>query len=201
MHAPGRRASFFVFLAALLALSTAGCSASSKYMIKAPRSSIARSPDAATVVFIRPSSYAASMRTTILDANGRFLGDSLPSSYFAVKVPPGEHVFVAWAENTAALRATVEANKIYFVEVSSKMGAWTARMHLLAIGPNSPNWKKIDEWLADSDPYEANEQRGQAYLQSRARDTAERIERAKEALSKYDRAELAERTIVPTDGR
>lgn len=186
---------------ATLALMLTGCSATSQYMVKAKSHAIDRSPDMATVVFIRPSNYAAAQLTTILDSKGRFLGDALPSSYFAVKVPPGEHVFISWAENTAALRANVAAGKIYFVEVSSKLGWMSARMHLLALGPNTDNWKHIDEWLGECTPYAPDEAQGQGYLKKRAADTGERIDRALDALSKYDAAELAERTLVPTDGR
>jgi len=192
--------------AALLTLAaggSAGCAASSEYMVKmkGARTGIERSPDAATVVFVRPSSYAAALGCTVLDGNGRYLGDALPSSYFAVKVRPGSHVFIAWAENTAALRATVEAGKIYFVEVSSKMGMFTARMHLLAIAPGTDSWKKVDEWLAESEAYAPDEPRGQAYLKKRAADTGERIDRANKILSEYSPSELAERTLTPTDGR
>src|SRR5262249_19140836 len=91
-------------LACLSALALLGCSASSKYMIE-PHGLVNLQPpfDKAVVVFVRPSGFARAMSTTILEDNGRFLGDSLPESYFAVLEPPGPHVFIAWAENTAAL--------------------------------------------------------------------------------------------------
>jgi hypothetical protein len=189
-------------LGVFLALGNAGCTASSKYMLQAPKGSgIQRSPDMATVVFVRPSGYAAAVKTTILDTHGRFLGDALPSAYFAVKVPPGQHVFLSWAENTAALRATLEANKIYFVEVSSKMGAFSPRMHLLAIAPRKESWSKLDSWLGDCEAYSVDERAGQAYLRERTADTTERIERAKEALTKYSAEELDDRTILASDAR
>lgn len=196
----GRRNVLLGFTACL-AIASTGCTASSKYMLQAPKGPIERSAEMATVVFVRPSSYASAMRTTILDARGRFLGDSLGSSYFAVKVPPGEHVFIAWAENTAALRATLAPQRVYFVEVSSKMGAFSARMHLLAIAPRKKSWQKVDKWLAESDAYTVDEAAGQAYLRGRAEDTSERIERAKETLTKYDASELDDRTLTANDGR
>src|SRR5262249_18473662 len=135
-----------------------------------------------------------------LDERGRFLGDSLPESYFAVRVPAGEHVFVAWAENTAALRASLAPGRTYYVEVASKPGAWSARAHLLAITPRSETWKDVRTWLAESTQLGPNEPGGQAYLQSRSEDVAERLRRANEILREYDAKELEERTIRPDDG-
>ncbi|AKU95356.1 hypothetical protein AKJ09_02020 [Labilithrix luteola] len=193
-----------LLLALVLLLTGSGCSATSKYMTPSPAgpASLAAAGDMATVVFIRPSGFAGSQRATVLDGQGRFLGDSLPESYFAVKVPPGEHVFISWAENTGALRATLAAGKVYFVEVSPKMGAFSARVHLLAITPRASSWKKLDEWIAESKAYVPDEVHGQAYLASRKNDVAERIRRANEALNKdYSRDELDERTLLPTDSR
>jgi hypothetical protein len=185
----------------VLALQT-GCGASSEYMRELPNTGqVARSADSATVVFIRPSGFGGAFATTILDNKGRFLGDSMAKSYFAVTVPPGEHVFLSWAENTGPLRARVEAGKIYFIEVAPKMGFASTRVHLLGITPRVSSWSDLDNWLRESKPYQPDEPRGQAYLQSRSEDVAERIRRANEALMKFSQEELAERTIEAKDGK
>lgn len=198
---PWSRAVGSVVLAVALATGVAGCAAQSKYMQETAAGPIVAQPDAATVVFVRPSGFAGGLRATILDEKGRFLGDSLPESYFAVNVTPGEHVFISWAENTGALRANVAAGKIYFVEVSPKMGALSARVHLLGITPRAKSWAKLDTWMSESKAYAPDERSGQAYLAGRSDDVRERIRRANEALSEYSREELAERVIGPADGR
>ena len=196
------RFDFRTTLLVMFTVALLGCTASSKYMIE-PQGlvSLQPPPDKAVVVFIRPSNFARAVGTTILDEHGRFLGDSLPQTYFAVLEPPGQHVFISWAENTAALRAELAPGHVYYVEVAPKMGVMSARMHLLALTPRSENWPKLREWLSESKPLVANEAAGQAYLSERRDDVAERIRRAQEALSKYDRDELAERTIFAPDGR
>jgi hypothetical protein len=177
-----------------------GCT-SSQFMREIPRTGqIARSNDAATIIFIRPSTWGAS-RTTIVDTKGRFLGDSLPGSFFAVSVPPGEHVFFSWAENTGPLKATVEAGKVYFVEVAPKMGMLSPRVHLLAVTPRQPTWSDIDKWLRESTPYAPDEPQGQAYLRERQEDVQERISRAVDAMAKLEGQDLEDRTIRPADGR
>jgi hypothetical protein len=193
---------FTVVLMLIALCGIVGCGATSDYMMDVahPRPIVA-TPNMATVVFIRPSSYARSMKTTILDGRGTFLGDSLPKSHFAVLLPPGPHVFIAWAENTAALQATLLPGRVYFVEVAAKMGVLSARMHVLALTPRSENWAKVPEWLNETTQLVPDPAGGQAYLSSRPEDVQERIRRANEALSKYDAEELAERTLRPEDGR
>lgn len=188
-------------LTLLALLACAGCTASSDYMLRPATPVVPKPrPDSALVVFIRPSSYAASIATTILDDKGRFLGDSLPASYFAAHVPPGKHLFIAWAENTAALQAMLAPGRTYYVEVSPRMGMLSARMQLLALTPGSEDWGELGEWLRDCDLYLVDERRGQAYLQERSEDTRERIRRGREILTEYDNEELAERTLRPEDG-
>jgi hypothetical protein len=186
---------------AVLALALAGC-ASSEYMHEVPPGrAIAAAPDRATVVFVRPSGFGFAIKTTILDEHGGFVGESLPQSQFAVSLPPGKHLFIAWAENTGALQADLAPGKTYYVEVSPKMGALSARVHLLAIAPRTKSWEKLSEWLRESKAYDPDQTAGQAYLASRQGDVQERLRRANDAIASYDASELADRTLNPGDGR
>jgi hypothetical protein len=186
----------------VVALSAAGCSASSEYMrpVAAPQP-VKPVADEATVVFVRPSSFGSALKQTILDGKGQFLGEALPSSRFAVKMPPGEHTFIVWAENTGAVKANLAAGKVYFVEVSLSMGALSARADLLPIKPGSESWGKLEEWLADTEMFDPDTSGGQAYLSERKEDVDERIKRAREHLANYDGDDLAEHTLAPADGR
>lgn len=186
---------------AVLALSSTGCTASSEYMREAHAPQLMGPVgNAATVVFIRPSGYAKAMKMTVLDGRGRFLGDSLPETWFAVKMPPGEHVFVGWAENTSALRAQLLPGRTYYVEVAPKMGAWSARVHLLAITPRAESWGELREWLDETQQLVPDEAGGQAYLNGRKDDVVDRLQRAAETMRDYDRDELEERTLRAEDG-
>jgi hypothetical protein len=188
-----------LFLTLVLASFTLGC-ASSDYMKIASGPVSAPAADSATVVFLRPSGMGTAIRTTILDGKGTFLGDTLSSSYFAAKVLPGDHVFIAWAENTPAMKASLLPGKTYYVKVSPRLGAWSARMQLLAIKPGSEDWPKLKDWMGKKhlDPDAA---KGQAYLDERKEDVAKRIASANENLKEYDAKELEERTLRPEDGQ
>ncbi len=185
---------------ALAAVLSAGCAAESPYM-RAAGALAPAAADSATVVFARPSAFGSAVAFTILDGHGRFLGDSLPESKFAVRVPPGDHVFIGWAENTAALLARVRAGKTYYVEVAPRMGVASARVQLFAIAPGSNRWADAGTWLANLEPYAVDEAAGQAYLASRTADVVEQVRRAKENLDRYTPEELGERVLRPEDGR
>lgn len=184
-----------------LGLAVAGCSAHSDYMqpVQAPKLPTPAS-DKATVVFVRPSGFGSAILVTVLDDKGKFMGDSLPSSYFVRTLDPGDYLFISWAENTDGLKAHLEPGKVYFVEVEIKMGALSARSHLKALKPKSENWPKREEWLTESTQLSVDEGGGQAYLERRKEDVTERIRRAHEAMTKYDPEETGERTLVAADG-
>jgi hypothetical protein len=184
-----------------LCLSATGCVATSDYMIepKVPVPTVAP-PDAAVVVFVRPSHYGQSIATTILDDRGAFMGDSIAGTEFSVLLPPGPHLFLSWAENTAPLTATLLPGRVYYVEVSPRMGFWSTRVQLIAVTPRSENWTEIKTWMSESTQLVPDVAAGQAYLNGRGEDVAERIRRARERLTKLDGDALAERTLRPEDG-
>jgi hypothetical protein len=189
-------------LAIAVATASAGCAATSDHMREVASAEPPAAPaGSATVIFVRPSGYAGGIKTTILDEHGGFLGDSLPESQFSVAVPAGKHLFVSWAENTGALQADLAAGKTYYVEVAPRMGAFSARVHLLAVTPRTKSWAKLPEWLRESRHYVPDPRSGQAYLASRQDDVKERLRRAGEAIRGYDADDLALRTLNPGDGR
>ena len=190
----------WALLVLLLSLTT-GCAGTSDYMrpTLAPLDALPP-PGTAAVVFVRPSGWFYSVVMTILDDQGRFIGDSTADSCFAVPVPAGKHLFIGWAENTAALQADLAPGRVYFVEVAPRLGWWTARVQLLAVTPHSEQWGKLKEWVSDCDKFRADEAGGQAYLNSRRDAAAEHVRRGKEKLGEYDGEELEARTLRPNDG-
>jgi hypothetical protein len=195
------RAAFALCFALLLALVTSGCTASSKYMFE-PRLPVPNvaPPNAALVVFVRPSGYARGEVTTILEDQGAFLGDSVAETHFAVAVAPGPHLFFSWGENTAPLIANLLPGRVYYVEVSPRPGFFSSRVQLLAITPRSPNWKELGTWLSESSQLIPDTAAGQAYLNGRREAVAERIRRARERAGELDAEERAARTLQPEDG-
>jgi hypothetical protein len=178
-----------------------GC-ASSKYMkeVVAPATPPAPSPDAATVVFLRPSSIGSAIIFTVIDQYGRFLGDSTASGHFSTQLPPGEYLFIAEGENTAVMHANLAPNRLYYVQVDAKMGILSARVGLEPIKPTSEAWRELPEMLRETTRFEPLTQQGQAALARKATVIAKRIANAKEKWAGYDSAERAELSLEPADG-
>jgi hypothetical protein len=157
--------------------------------------------DAATVVFVRPSVLGGAARVTLIDGKGRFLGDTLPGTYFAVKMPPGDHVFVSWGENASAVKATVVAGKTYYVEAYGPGGPGTPPLALRAVGLTSPSWAAVDGWLASGKALTPDEAKGQEYLQHDPAGVTAAIERGNRAIAEYQGDELTAHTLTAEDGK
>jgi len=188
-------------LLVLLLLLVTGCTGSSKHMFE-PRLPVPNlaPPNAALVVFLRPSSYASRTVTTILDDQGVFLGDSVAETQFAVAIPPGPHLFLAWGENTAPLLADLLPGRIYYVEVSPRWGFFSPRVQLLAVTPQSDNWKELGTWLTECSQLVPDIAAGQAYLSARGEAVGKRIASARERANQLDDEERGARTLHPEDG-
>jgi hypothetical protein len=184
-----------------LAVVAAGCGVSSPYMRPSETPHALRAPaDQALVVFIRPSGLAGGVGANILDEQGRFLGDSLASTWFAVPMTPGRHLFVVWAENTDALSAELAPGRIYYIEVAPSMGAFSAQMHLYAIKAGRKSWDKLQDWMGRSQEFIPDVAAGQSNLDRRQKDVAERLRRANEHAGNWSGEKLAEHTLAPNDG-
>ena len=200
-HGVTTRKWLFLIFCGLFALSSLGCTVTSQYMTTLPASqSIVVDPAAATVVFLRPSGYAGSVKHIIMDQNGRFLGENWGWTYFAVKMPPGQYTFVAWSEGTPALQAVVEAGKVYYVEVSIVMGGWSPRSRLFALGPRAEHWNELPAWLARSEMLVPNEASGQAELAERGAETNVVVAKGLRNWANYDAEARDKRSLTPADG-
>jgi hypothetical protein len=135
-----------------------------------------------------------------MDGNGRFLGDAQVGGRFAVVLPPGEHLFVTWSESAEGLRANLLPGRTYYVEVSPRMGVWTARVDLLAVAPRLESWKNLQDWLAETELLEPDVAKGQAELASDPADVQENLKLAKQHMAELDKEQLMERTLLPEDG-
>jgi hypothetical protein len=190
----------FATVALLLAATAISCTGTSPYMTPGDRAAIAATEDAATVVFVRPSQYGGADRVVLLDGKGRFLGETMPATHFAVKMPAGEHTLISWGENTSAIKATLAANKVYYVEVYGPGGHNTPFLELRAVTLHSPTYGKIDEWVQKTQPLAPNETAGQGYLQTKSSGVASVIKDADGELAQY-KEKLPEHTLSAEDGK
>jgi hypothetical protein len=185
---------------AVATLALTGCAGSSDYMREArPAAPIAAPADRAVVVFVRPSGLAFGINFSIIDQTGHWMGDAVSKSHFAVALPPGDYTFVAWAENTDLVKASLDAGRIYYVEVSPALGALYAQVSLEALTPRSVDWKNLPGWLTDTKRLEPLPT-GTAYMESRHDDAMKRVASANENWSEMTPDDREKRTLHADDG-
>ena len=178
-----------------------GCRATSPYMKPlAGPPNLQAAADKALVVFARPSGSNGGIVFTVLDEQGKFVGDSAPKTVFVVPVEPGRHIFISWAENSAAIEVNAQAGKTYWVHVLPRMGTWTARVQLLAVKPGSDTWAEKDAWLREAQAVAPDLVAGQAHIDGRAEDTRNRLDRGLQSWDDYGTEERSDRTLKPEDG-
>jgi hypothetical protein len=194
-HAVPTRAARFALLLLPFVLACRAATSDLMTPVPVPRAIQVR-PDAATVVFIRPSSYAFLLPIPIVDGRGRFLGVSLAESHFAVFVTPGQNIFLTYSHHIAAVRANLAPGKTYYVVVAPTAAGLT----LLAMTPSSELWGERRRWLGDTTQHAVDEARGQRLLLTDRIRLGEAIGNAHEALRAYSTEEMAARMLDPNDG-
>lgn len=152
----------------------------------------------ATLVFVRPGKAARAITPAIVSQEG-VVGWVPQQSWFTAQVAPGTYTLTSWGEGTPTLSATVEAGEIYFVRVAMKVGAWTARAHLLPVRPGTEDWQALPGWLADARAMTVVP----AALEAKAKDdlgikTVQK--KGRETWAAYTPEQQAERTLTPEDG-
>lgn len=139
-------------LPGLFALSCSATVIGSKSQLMLPAKSAApeTAPNMASLYILRPSSYLEGLPTPIFNAQGRFLALLQGDDHVVVSLSPGVHWIHSFlSAHTATLRAEVVAGKRYFVLLRPWNNA-TEGAELQALIPESEDWNKRDDWIANS---------------------------------------------------
>jgi hypothetical protein len=190
------------FVTLVLATALTACGGSSHLMAEAPQpvQPLAPSQNAATVVFMRPSGLGFAINFTIVDQSGRFVGEAVAESHFAVTVPPGEYLFIADAENTDVVHANLAPGLIYYINVAAQMGALSAGVNMDPVKPTEPEWREIPKSLAESKRLIAMLSSGQTELNSDPSKLRKMVDDGKRKWAEFSPAEKAMHALELGDG-
>lgn len=141
-----------------LVILVSGCAGPVKHMATVSSENAVTRPDKgkALIVFQRPSKMAYAIQSSVFeiaDDAPEIVGIIAAKKKMAYQVEPGEHLFMVVSENADFMSAEVEADKIYYVLVAPRMGAWKARFSLGPIlgkdvdGPKNQEWLESCEWV------------------------------------------------------
>ena len=178
-----------VLVVVVLVLS--GC-ASSMMQPVAPQPAPATS--SAQVTFLRPSYFGGAIQFGIWDSD-RFVGILEPGSYIQIQVPPGEHVFLARAENWSYVHADLEAGRQYFVLAKVFPGIWKARVAYDPILKDDPQTDaEIRQWLSGLKPIGVIPDKVEAY-------SAPRREQVRQAVTDFHNGAVQSERLAAGDYR
>jgi len=193
---PGIRA---ILVLSLAIASLSGC-ATSSVMVEGRHGELPiGAPGVATLVFIRPSSFAFAREFRVIDHAGHFVGDALPGSYFVVRTPPGEYVFIVGGEDVDVLYANVAPGLVYYVEVTPVAGSLSAKTIFRPVKPGAQAWNDLAKVLSRRRQWIPDFARGQAVV-DRDPGTRARIERAKHLWASLSPDERMLQSLAPEQG-
>lgn len=177
-----------------------GCGATSDFMKPAQSSSIQRPAAGKALVWIaRPSRVGSSMTFTLMDERGRFLGEALPGTRFAVLMDPGEHMLIVWSEGQQAMKATLAPGKTYYVHVTPKIGMWKAGAAIYPVKRNTERWNQKELWKR-LQVLAVDAAKGQAHFESMREEVDAAVKGGMEAFEGYSAEEKAAATMGPEHG-
>jgi hypothetical protein len=150
-------------------------------------------PDHALVTFIRATSFGGAIDFGIWDSD-QLVGVLDPKTYIQYKAAPGEHVFLARAENWSYVKANLEAGKKYYILANVSMGVWKARVVLVPITKDQDKYgqSNIDDWMTRLAPRMPDPAQADAYRNPR-------IAQVQEAAAKVDDGTTKFSTLQTTD--
>jgi len=177
--------STLVLLVMVLGLS--GCASS--MMLKAD-SILSPGPNYAVVNFLRPSALGGAIKFGIWDRDN-FIGILTPRNYIQYKASPGEHLFMARAENWAVIKATVAAGKTYYILAAPRMGVWKARVAMEVVKPDD---EKLQKWMDSLEPITVDPAQRDAYVSERVADVRTAVDNVESGKADFS-------VMNPADGK
>lgn len=158
-----------LILLGLTPLFTSGCSSAGSFMIETKPISEPKQGKA-LVTLIRPSRLGGAIAFGMWDG-GNLIGVLQAGNCIQYEALPGEHYFLARAENWSCVKADLAANKHYVIKANPFMGVWKARIALDPITKadyeEQRQLQNVKNWLAKLKPVMPDEQSAEAYAQPR----------------------------------
>jgi hypothetical protein len=177
-----------------------GCAGSVSHMDEIT-SAPSLEPGKARIVFMRPSSTAYAIQSTVFELDGEstlLAGIVAAKKKIAYDVAPGEHLFMVVGEAADFMSADVEAGKTYYALVTPRIGAWKARFGLRPVHRPEVDNGRADGWLS-SCKWVAKNADSSVWATSNVQSIE--AKREKYLAAWYKKAEADRPRLEPQDGR
>lgn len=162
-------------LPVLTLLFTSGCGSANRVMTEAK---LLSGPEQgkAMVTFIRPGWVGGAITFGIWDSDN-LVGVLAQGHSIQYQTVPGEHYFLARAENWSCVKANLAPNRHYVIKANPFMGVWKARV---ALDPMTKSdyeeqgkLKQVQKWLVELKPAMPDPQKIEPFVQPRRRQVLE----------------------------
>jgi len=150
----------------------------------------------ALVTFIRPAYayFGGAIQFGLWDSD-RFVGIVSAGAYVQYYAAPGEHVFLARAENWSFVHAVLEGGKRYYILCKVFPGAWKARVAFDPIRKEDPTTdEEIAGWLKELEPQGVIPDKVDGY-------TKPRVEQVREAVADFRAGNVQYEVLTVEDFR
>ncbi len=162
-------------LPVLILLFTSGCGSAGRVMTEAK---LLSGPEQGKtlVTFIRPAWVGGAITFGIWDSDN-LVGVLAQGHSIQYQTVPGEHYFLARAENWSCVKANLASNRHYVIKANPFMGVWKARVALDPMTKSDYDkpgkLKQVQKWLTTLKPAMPDPQKLEAYVQPRRRQVLE----------------------------
>lgn len=188
---PYRRYTARIVIWTVVLLMVSGCASS---MMQPATPQAPPQASHALVTFLRPSYFGSAIQFGVWDSD-RFVGILEAGSYIQVLLPPGEHIFLARAENWSYVLANLEAGRQYFILANVFPGIWKARVAYDPILREDPQSNDdIAQWLTDLKAIEVIPRKVDAYR-------APRLEQVRQAVADFRNGAVESERLEASDYR
>lgn len=178
-------------LLGLVVLTLSGCASSVMQTVaQVPPESLSNK---ALVTFMRPSYFGGAIQFGIWDSE-KFVGVLSAGSYVQYLTEPGEHVFLARAENWSYVKADLQGGKRYYILGKVFPGVWKARVALDPVNNGDKEAANVDKWLADLTPTAVIPEKFDNYV-------TPRLEQVKTAAKEIDNGKVKYSVLMKEDGK
>jgi len=148
----------------------------------------------ALVTFLRPSYFGGAIEFGVWDSD-RLIGIVTAGNYVQYYTEPGEHIFLARAENWSYVHATLEAGKKYYILTKVFPGVWKARIAFDPICRDDPTSdEEIASWMKNLLPIGVIPEKVDAYV-------TPRLEQVRNAVEEYRQGNVKYEVLSPEDFR
>ncbi len=165
-------------IASLMAVTMTGCMSMGRSPMMHDLETVAKpKADTAVVHFLRPTKYGYGIKFGIWDSE-KFVGILEAVRHIPYETEPGEHIFLAQAENWSVVRATLKPGNNYFILGRVYPGFWKARVGCDPVCKEDKiSQEQIDDWMTRLIPRGMDPAMSEAYAKPRLKQVRKILKR------------------------